>query len=288
MAALTFNPLVLSAKASVRGAAVRRSVAVKASKKAAFAVRADDDMDFVSGVPGPFSFLPTPERRAWRPTARASSARASRDRRDIFRPTLRANPRRSRRLPPPARDARALRVARSDDSRRAISPTVGPPRHPVVVATDPRALPLVPSLPLADGRDRSRRGDGGYARQGCRRLLRPQVHQGHRQRAAHRGVQVPRLGPDDRPGLRAPLRREVRRDPLPRGWFHRDCREDQRPSRAGGFRPRRPEHLQRRRPHPHRQVPSPRRARHRRHRRPLSSPSPTPRATSPRVSRVPS
>ena len=57
MAALTFNPLVLSAKASVRGAAVRRSVAVKASKKAAFAVRADDDMDFVSGVPGPFLSL---------------------------------------------------------------------------------------------------------------------------------------------------------------------------------------------------------------------------------------
>ena len=60
MAALTFNPLVLSAKASVRGAAVRRSVAVKASKKAAFAVRADDDMDFVSGVPGPFSFSSHP------------------------------------------------------------------------------------------------------------------------------------------------------------------------------------------------------------------------------------
>ena len=60
MAAVTFNPLVLSAKASVRGAAVRRSVAVKASKKAAFAVRADDDMDFVSGVPGPFSFSSHP------------------------------------------------------------------------------------------------------------------------------------------------------------------------------------------------------------------------------------
>ena len=60
MAALTFNPLVLSAKASVRGAAVRRSVTVKASKKAAFAVRADDDMDFVSGVPGPFSFSTHP------------------------------------------------------------------------------------------------------------------------------------------------------------------------------------------------------------------------------------
>ena len=76
MAALTFNPLVLSAKASVRGAAVRRSVAVKASKKAAFAVRADDDMDFVSVFrPRPFpSLLSTvPERRAWRPTARASS-----------------------------------------------------------------------------------------------------------------------------------------------------------------------------------------------------------------------
>ena len=77
MAALTFNPLVLSAKASVRGAAVRRSVAVKASKKAAFAVRADDDMDFVSGFcprPALSLFSTRPERRAWRPTARASSA----------------------------------------------------------------------------------------------------------------------------------------------------------------------------------------------------------------------
>ena len=47
MAAVTFNPLVLSAKASVRGAAVRRAGA-KASKRAAFAVKAsDDDMDFM-------------------------------------------------------------------------------------------------------------------------------------------------------------------------------------------------------------------------------------------------
>ena len=214
--------------------------------------------------------------------------RASRDRRDIFRPTLRANPRRSRRLPPPR--ATPARFAWPDRGRAEARDLADgrSPRHPVVVATDPRALPLV-LPPLADGRDRSRRGDGGYARQGCRRLLRPQVHQGHRQRAAHRGVQVPRLGPDDRPGLRAPLRREVRRDPLPRGWFHRDCREDQRPSRAGGFRPRRPEHLQRRRPHPHRQVPSPSsRSSPPASPAPLSFPSPTPRATSPRVSRVPS
>ena len=47
MAAVTFNPLVLSAKASVRGAVVRRAGA-KASKRAAFAVKAsDDDMDFM-------------------------------------------------------------------------------------------------------------------------------------------------------------------------------------------------------------------------------------------------
>ena len=47
MAAVTFNPLVLSAKASVRGAAVRRAAAA-AAKRAAFAVKAsDDDMDLM-------------------------------------------------------------------------------------------------------------------------------------------------------------------------------------------------------------------------------------------------
>lgn len=47
MAAVTFNPLLLSAKASVRGAAVKRTAA-KQSKRAAFTVKAsDDDMDFM-------------------------------------------------------------------------------------------------------------------------------------------------------------------------------------------------------------------------------------------------
>ena len=39
MAAVTFNPLLLSAKASVRGAAVKRTAA-KQSKRAAFTVKA--------------------------------------------------------------------------------------------------------------------------------------------------------------------------------------------------------------------------------------------------------
>ena len=54
MAALTFNPLVLSAKATVRGASLRRASAGKATKRAAtFAVKAadDDDMDFVRAPP---------------------------------------------------------------------------------------------------------------------------------------------------------------------------------------------------------------------------------------------
>jgi hypothetical protein len=56
MAAVTFNPLVLSAKASVRGAAVRRAGA-KASKRAAFAVKAsDDDMDFMVRAAAFFRF----------------------------------------------------------------------------------------------------------------------------------------------------------------------------------------------------------------------------------------
>ena len=50
MAAVTFNPLLLSAKASVRGAAVKRTAA-KQSKRAAFTVKAsDDDMDFMGEI----------------------------------------------------------------------------------------------------------------------------------------------------------------------------------------------------------------------------------------------
>ena len=61
MAAVTFNPLVLSAKASVSGAAVRRAGA-KASKRAAFAVKAsDDDMDFMVRAARLFS-IPTTAR----------------------------------------------------------------------------------------------------------------------------------------------------------------------------------------------------------------------------------
>lgn len=86
MAAVTFNPLVLSAKASVRGAAVRRAGA-KASKRAAFAVKAsDDDMDFMVRAAAFFRF---PRRRADRRVAsprdrsprraRSRSTRASSD-----------------------------------------------------------------------------------------------------------------------------------------------------------------------------------------------------------------
>tara|TARA_B110000977_G_scaffold22513_2_gene27130 strand:+ start:2897 stop:3202 length:306 start_codon:yes stop_codon:yes gene_type:complete len=48
MAALTFVPTALSAKASLRGAAVARRSSAKVSKRACFTVKAsDDDMDFM-------------------------------------------------------------------------------------------------------------------------------------------------------------------------------------------------------------------------------------------------
>lgn len=137
MAALTFNPLVLSAKASVRGAAVRRSVAVKASKKAAFAVRADDDMDFVSGFrPRPFPCLFSTRPGAPRVATDCARGvrRASRERRGIFRRSPRANPRRARRLPPPratpARFAWPDPTIRGARSRRRVVPSAASPRAP--------------------------------------------------------------------------------------------------------------------------------------------------------------
>ena len=148
MAALTFNPLVLSAKRPPGGAAVRRSVAVKASKKAAFAVRADDDMDFVSGVPGLSPFLPP------RSVERG-------DRRRACRPPRVARP--ARHLPtdtPRNRDARGVshhRARRPRASRgpirrlRRATADGRSSRHPVVVATDPRALPSSPPSPSQTG-----------------------------------------------------------------------------------------------------------------------------------------
>jgi len=51
MAALTFVPTALSAKASLRGAAVARLSSAKVSKRACFTVKAsDDDMDFMGEI----------------------------------------------------------------------------------------------------------------------------------------------------------------------------------------------------------------------------------------------
>jgi hypothetical protein len=123
MAAVTFNPLVLSAKASVRGAAVRRAGA-KASKRAAFAVKAsDDDMDFMVRAAAFFRF----------PTARGYTRRRAtgrRGERGRDRHARRATPRRAafgstpNASRPRQTDARSRTAdGRSDGSRTRIPRT---------------------------------------------------------------------------------------------------------------------------------------------------------------------
>jgi hypothetical protein len=127
MAALTFNPLVLSAKATVRGASLRRASAGKATKRAAtFAVKAadDDDMDFVRALPLARDAFSTafPARRRER--------RRARRRRRAPRARPPGTPRRDasayiRPAPPSGRPARATPRDRatlrdpSDGSRRS-------------------------------------------------------------------------------------------------------------------------------------------------------------------------
>jgi hypothetical protein len=125
MAAVTFNPLVLSAKASVRGAAVRRAGA-KASKRAAFAVKAsDDDMDFMVRAAAFFRF-----RDGARIDASRRRATGRRGERGRDRHARRATPRRAafgstpNASRPRQTDARSRTAdGRSDGSRTRIRRT---------------------------------------------------------------------------------------------------------------------------------------------------------------------
>ena len=133
MAAVTFNPLVLSAKASVRGAAVRRAGA-KASKRAAFAVKAsDDDMDFMVRAARLFfdshdgARIDGSRRRATRHRGERGRARDSR----------RAMPKRASRS--------ARRRARRDRSV-ARSPTRRPTIRRFANARDERVIEVFPAF----------------------------------------------------------------------------------------------------------------------------------------------